>query len=70
MRQPSTASAPVQQAQRPAQADRGNSHPAPVVQRAAQSQSRPMPSRSSGGNGNSHAASSFQGRDHGKVQDR
>ena len=72
MRQPSYSapSAPVQQAQRPAQVDRGNSRPAPVVQRASQPQSRPMPSRDSGGNGNSHGASNFQGGDHGKAQDR
>ena len=72
MRQPSYSapSAPVQQAQRPVQADRGNSRPAPPAQRAAQPQSRPMPSRDSGGNGNSHGASGFQDRDHGKVQDR
>ena len=73
MRQPSysSQSAPVQQqSQRPMQADRGNSRPAPVVERASQPQSRPMPSRNSGGNGNSRGASSFQGGDHGKVQDR
>ena len=72
MRQPSysSQSAPTQQqVQRPVQADRGNSRPAPV-QRASQPQSRPTPSRGSSGNGNSHAASSFQGGDHGKVQDR
>ena len=73
MRQPSYSapSAPMQQAQRPAQVDRGNSRPAPgVQQRASQPQSRPVPSRDSGGNGNSHGASNFEGRDHGKVQDR
>lgn len=72
MRQPSYSapSAPAQQAERPVQADRGNSRPAQVVERAAQPQSPPTPSRDSGANGNSHGTSSFQARDHGKLQDK
>jgi hypothetical protein len=72
MRQPSYSapSAPAQQAQRPVLADPRNSRSAQVVERAAQPQSRPTPSRDSGASENSHGASSFQGRDHGKVQDK
>ncbi|HWC19879.1 MAG TPA: hypothetical protein VG498_22890, partial [Terriglobales bacterium] len=70
---------PPQQAERSQprpQLDHSDARPSPPPQRAAQPQrsappeSHGSPSKDSGSNGNSHGASGFQDRDHGKVQDR